>query len=69
MADTWLWARQRNMAGVGTSFRPSLCTYNGRLFAAWKGVNNDQGIYWSRYDGIPWTAQQHNKGDGTTNRT
>jgi hypothetical protein len=37
-------AAQRNIPGVGTSFGPSLTSYNGGLYAAWKGVYNDQGI-------------------------
>ena len=66
MADLFSWARQRRIAGVGTSFRPSLALFNGRLYAAWKGVSNDTGIYWASSDGRSWTGQQRISGVGTS---
>jgi Papain-like cysteine protease AvrRpt2 len=57
MADAYGWGRQRNIPGVGTSFGPSLAAFNGRLYAAWKGINSDQGIYWASFDGNAWGPQ------------
>ena len=40
--------------GVG----PSLAEFESRLFAAWRGIPNDDGIYWSRFDGHTWAPQK-----------
>jgi hypothetical protein len=66
MADAFGWARQRNIGGVGTSFGPSLAVFQNRLYAAWKGINNDSGIYWSSSDGRSWVGQSHIGGVGTS---
>jgi hypothetical protein len=57
---------QRNIAGVGTSYRPSVAVFNGLLYAAWKGGGDDGGIYWSRFDGGAWAPQQRIVGVGTS---
>jgi hypothetical protein len=36
---------------VGTSVGPSLAVFNGRLYMAWKGVSNDQGIWFNYFNG------------------
>ncbi len=66
MADAYGWGRQRNIPGVGTSFGPSLAAFNGRLYAAWKGINNDQGIYWASFDGNAWGPQHNIPAVGTS---
>jgi hypothetical protein len=40
--------------------------FQNRLYAAWKGVNNDQGIYWSSFDGRSWAPQQRIANVGTS---
>ena len=42
---------------VATSYGPSLAVFRNCLYAAWKGADDDQGIYWSSFDGMSWTAQ------------
>ncbi len=66
MADAYGWGRQRNIPGVGTSFGPSLAAFNGRLYAAWKGINSDQGIYWASFDGNSWGPQHNIPAVGTS---
>jgi hypothetical protein len=52
-AQNLAWAPQQRINGVGSSNGPSLAVFANRLFAAWKGANGDQGIYWSSFDGGP----------------
>jgi len=40
-------APQQDTSGVGTSIDLSLAVFQNRLYAAWNGVNDDQGIWWS----------------------
>jgi hypothetical protein len=50
------WAPQNRIGGVGTSASPAITSFSGddvptphpELFMAWKGIPDDQGIYWSR---------------------
>ncbi|HXI71878.1 MAG TPA: matrixin family metalloprotease [Verrucomicrobiae bacterium] len=60
------WDPQRPVNGVGTSARPALAEFNGKMYMAWKGVSSDQGIYWSAFDGSNWQAQQNIRGVGTS---
>ena len=46
-AQNLAWAPQQRINGVLSSNGPSLAVFANRLFAAWKGANGDQGIYWS----------------------
>jgi hypothetical protein len=62
------WVPQVNVSGVGTSTGPSLAVFNNRLFMAWKGVDGDQGIYFSSFDGNSWAPQQRVAGVGTSNK-
>lgn len=59
------WSGQRRIEGVGTSDRPALAYFNGRMYIAWKGVPGDSGIYWSFFDGNNWSPQQNIRGRGT----
>jgi hypothetical protein len=43
-----------------------LAVFANRLFAAWKGVNNDQGIYWSSFSAGTWAGQQRISGVGSS---
>ncbi len=44
---------------VATDVGPSLAASNGQLYAAWKGSNGDERIWWSRTtDGKKWDPQQ-----------
>jgi hypothetical protein len=51
--------------GGGSNVGTSLAVYavglpgtDDRLFAAWRGVNDDQRMFWSMFDGATWTVQQ-----------
>jgi hypothetical protein len=65
------WAPQAKIQNVGTSFRPALAAYNffdsftrnSLIHMAWKGIDNDQGIYFIKFDGNP---QQLVPGVGTS---
>jgi hypothetical protein len=64
-SDGNAWAAQQKIAGVGTSGGLSLALLDNQLYAAWKGVGDDPGIYWSSFDGNAWAAQQRIQGVGT----
>ena len=49
---------QQMISGVGSAVGPSLAEFESRLFAAWRGIPNDDGIYWSRFDGHTWAPQK-----------
>jgi hypothetical protein len=52
------WGNQIPLAGVGTSCSPSAVEYNGRIYLAWKGVN-DIGVWYSvREAADSWTPQR-----------
>lgn len=36
------------------------------LYMAWKGMDNDPGIYWSHFDGAQWAPQRQVSGVGTS---
>lgn len=41
----------------GSSVGPSLALYNGKLYAAWKGANADEALYYNVFNGSVWSAQ------------
>ncbi len=41
------WQTPRTIPGVGTSSSPDMIVFNSVLYVAWKGVDDDQGIYWT----------------------
>jgi hypothetical protein len=45
------WAPQQVGIGGGTSEGPSLAVFQNRLYAAWKGVDTDQRMFWSFLQG------------------
>jgi hypothetical protein len=61
------WTAQTEIPGVATDWGPSLAVFNGSLYAAWKGVGGDPGIYWSvSVDGQLWVEQVQIPGVGTS---
>ena len=36
------------VAGVGTSEGPCICNFQGFTHMTWKGIEGDNGIYWSK---------------------
>ena len=41
------WTGQQQVSGSGSSEGPGLAAFNGRLYAMWKGSQNDSGVYWA----------------------
>jgi hypothetical protein len=60
------WGYERQGVGVGTSKGPSLAVFNGKLYAAWKGVPGDTRMFWSSFDGARWSTEQRGVGVGTS---
>jgi len=44
----------------------SLAMFNTKLYMAWKGMEFDDRIFWSRFDGSNWAPQQSVPGIGTS---
>ena len=48
--------------GVGSSHAPALATFGNLLYMAWKGaragLDDDQHLYWTTFDGTTWSPQQ-----------
>lgn len=42
------WSSQGNIPDVGTSHRPAVAFFSGRIYVAWKGVGNDTTIWMTR---------------------
>ncbi|MEW6438766.1 MAG: hypothetical protein AB1508_16530 [Pseudomonadota bacterium] len=67
MAQVSVWTPQQKIPGIGSSSGPSLAAYGGKLFMAWKGAGNDDGIYLSSSaDGKGWASQQKIPGIGSS---
>ena len=68
------WTPQQRVGGVGCSYSPSLAeigisgspTPATGLIMAWKGVDDDAGIYWTRNLGNGWEGQRNVGGVGTS---
>jgi hypothetical protein len=56
--DGSAWLPQAQIPGVGSSVGPSLGVLNGVLYAAWKGEEGDNQLYWSYLSGTTWEPQQ-----------
>jgi kumamolisin len=50
----------------GAGKPPALELFNQRLYMAWKGVEHDQRIFWSNFDGATWAPQQFVSGVATS---
>ena len=53
-----------SLRGVGLP--PALHAYGGRLYMAWKGMERDDTIWWSTFDGTKWAPQQRVPGVSTS---
>ncbi|HEY2704344.1 MAG TPA: hypothetical protein VGL20_11690 [Candidatus Dormibacteraeota bacterium] len=51
-------------AGLGVP--PGVAAVNGTVYMAWKGIQQDDGIWWSTFDGASWAAQQNVGGVATS---
>jgi hypothetical protein len=60
------WSPEVPGIGGGTSDGPSLAVFNGRLFAAWKGVPNDTRMFYSSFDGHAWSPEAQGIGGNTS---
>jgi len=52
------WAPQTKVTNVATTDGPTLASFGGNLYMAWKGEAGDSGLYLSKFDGKTWTPQQ-----------
>jgi hypothetical protein len=52
------WQPQTHIPNVGTSASPTLAAFGGSLYMAWKGMEKDNAIYFSKLDGNTWSPQQ-----------
>jgi Glycosyl hydrolase family 76 len=63
------WTKQTKIPGVGTDSGPTLAAFNGALYALWRGVGSDPGIWYASLPpGGQWSAQQKITGVGTKTR-
>ena len=46
------------VALLGIAYPPALATFNNQLFMAWKGLEFDERLFFSSYNGTSWAAQQ-----------
>jgi hypothetical protein len=60
------WSRPEQIPGAGSTERPAIVLFGGAPFMAWKGVQGDQGIYWSTRSATGWEPQENVRGVGTT---
>jgi hypothetical protein len=51
------WAPQQRMNGVATSVGPTIASFGNKLYAMWKGMSDDQRLWWSSFDGTTWSPQ------------
>lgn len=49
----------------GIGLPPALAIFNGKLYMAWKGIECDDRIFWSVFNGLSWTPQQTVPGIGS----
>jgi hypothetical protein len=57
-ADGVNWSPQAQAPSGATSTSPALAAFNGKLYAAWKGEDNDESLYLSAsIDGVNWSPQ------------
>ena len=58
---------------VGTANAPAIAAYQGPLdpkpllYMAWRGVDDDERLWWATFDGANWTSQREYAGNGTSN--
>jgi len=60
------WSKPTVIPGVSTAAPVSLASSPGRLYAAWRGANEDEHIYWASREGLePWEPKEPINGAGT----
>jgi hypothetical protein len=59
-ADGKTWSAQQEIEDIGgTSNTPAICgASDGNAYMAWKAEPGDNRLFWSKYDGSKWSAQQ-----------
>ena len=60
------WVTQRVGVGGGTSHGPALAAFGNQLFAAWKGMGDDNRMFWSTFGGDRWSQQHMGIGGGSS---
>jgi hypothetical protein len=55
-----------NTALEGIGLPPGLTMFNGKLYMAWKGIELDDRIFFTSFDGKNWAPQQQVPGVGTS---
>jgi hypothetical protein len=70
--DGTAWSEEQQGVGGGSEVGPQLAVYgvgpfgrDERLFAAWRGVGDDQRMFWSTFDGATWSPQEAGLGGGS----
>jgi hypothetical protein len=57
------WSPQHQLGDRGSNWQPALAVYNGLLYMAWRGVEDDHSLWWATCADInsnpPFTAQSH----------
>jgi len=62
------WLSQINVPDVGSAWQPALAGVGSTVYAAWRGMDTDQGQYWSSSpDGYAWNPQRVIEGAFSSN--
>jgi hypothetical protein len=56
------WSDQHSLDDRGSRAGPSLAVFRDQLFMAWRGIEGDEHLFWSTFDGQGW-SDQHRLGD------
>jgi hypothetical protein len=56
--DTWTTQQQIGASVGGTSATPALTAKGDEVYMAWKALSGDDRLFWSKYAGSSWSAQQ-----------
>jgi hypothetical protein len=57
-------AMENALRGVGLP--PAMAVFNGKLFMVWKGMERDDRVFFSYFDGTKWAAQKQVPGIGSS---
>ena len=60
------WSGQQLVDGAGTSARPALAFFNGRVHMVWKGISGDSALYEATFDGNTWSSPTPIVGRGSS---
>src|SRR5258708_1846365 len=52
------WQPQTHIPSVGPSAAPTLASFGDALYMAWKGMDKDTAIYFSKLEGNTWSTQK-----------